>query len=192
MFSLSSATGLLTVGLLSTFAFAQNGTSTNGSSLATLPIYQNVPAANVENAEAIAAINQALSLYSIALDTKNFTALSGVFTEDVVAYIAPGSAINGRAAYEKFLASDLSPYKTQHLTNTVFAYNIKGTTAESVSYQQAIYIGTGSLLGQVVTFYERFDDSWRRVEGRWKSFKRTIDIFVSQLVSKTANGLFRL
>lgn len=134
----------------------------------------------VGDTDAIAAINQGLSLYAIAIDTKNFSALSGAFTSNVVALGAP-TPINSLAEYESYLASDLAPYKTQHTSTTVFAYNISPVAAQSISYPQASYFGSGSLLGQTFTFYERADDVWSRSEedGGWRISKRSLDIFVS-------------
>jgi len=178
-FSLPSILGLLTVCLLPTITTAQNSSS---NAEGTSPIFANVAPVLTGDTDAIAAINQGLSLYGIALDTKNFTALSGVFTSDVEAVVAPGGPIVGLAAYEAFLASNLSPYKTQHISTTVFAYDIGNGAAQSISYQQSIYFGSGDLLGQIVTYYERFDDTWRKNEanGSFKVAKRSLRIFVSR------------
>ncbi len=181
--SLPSTLGLFTACLLLTVTTAQNSSS---NAEGTSPIFANVAPVLTGDTDAIAAINQGLSLYGIALDTKNFTALSGAFTSDVVAVVAPGGPIVGLAAYEAFLTSNQSPYKTQHLSTTVFVYDIGNGAAQSISYHQAIYFGSGNLLGQTVTFYERFDDTWRKSEadGSYKIAKRSLNIFVSRPLSK--------
>ncbi len=183
-FSLLSILGLLTACLLPIITTAQNSSS---NAEGTSPIFTNVAPVLTGDTDAIAAITQGLSLYGIALDTKNFTALSGAFTSDVVAVVAPGGPIVGLAAYEAFLASNQSPYKTQHISTTVFAYDIGNGAAQSISYQQAIYFGSGSLLGQIVTFYERFDDTWRKSEadGSYKIAKRSLNIFVGRPLSRS-------
>lgn len=184
LFSLPSILGLLTACLLLTVTTAQNSSS---NAEGTTPIFTNVAPVLTGDTDAIAAITQGLSLYGIALDTKNFTALSGTFTSDIFAAVAPGGPIVGLPAYEAFLASNLSPYKTQHISTTVFAYDIGNGAAQSISYQQAIYFGSGSLVGQIVTFYERFDDIWRKSEadGSFKIAKRSLNIFVSRPLSRS-------
>ena len=153
----------------------------NSSALAVgaSPIFTDVPPVAVADPYVIQAITQKLSLYDIALDTKNFSALSGAFTDDVVANVAP-FPIQGLAAYEAFLQADLALSKTQHTTTTVFAYDIKPYTAKSISYADANYFGLGSALGQTFTFFERFDDVWTKgADGPWKISERSLTIFVS-------------
>ena len=181
-FSLHSFISLLAVSLLPSVALArsaQNPSNASANTEGISPLFAVVPPVLTGDTDAIVAIAQGLSLYGLAIDTKNFTALAGAFTSDIVANVPP-LPVTGLAKYESFLAADLAPLKTQHITSNVFAYNIAEGTAESISYQQAVHIGSGKLLGQVVTFYERFDDVWRKdlVEGSWKISERTLSIFV--------------
>lgn len=173
---------LLAVNLLPSVALvrsAQTPSNASANAEGISPLFAVVPPVLTGDTDAVVAITQGLSLYGLAIDTKNFTALAGAFTSDIVANVPP-LPITGLAKYESFLAADLAPLKTQHITSNVFAYNIAGGTAESVSYQQAVHIGSGKLLGKIVTFYERFDDVWRRdqVDGSWKISERTLSIFV--------------
>ena len=144
------------------------------------PVFTDVPPVRVADPYVIAAITQKLALYDIAIDTKNFSALSGTFTTDVVPNVAP-VPIKGLAAYEAFLQADLAGKRTKHTTDTVFVSNIEPYTARSISYSDAIYFGRGSALGQQFTFYERFDDVWSKdkVDGSWKISERTLIFFVS-------------
>ena len=181
-FSLHSFISLLAVNLLLLVALARSAQTPSNASdntEGTSPLFAVVPPVLTGDTDAIVAITQGLSLYGLAIDTKNFTALAGAFTSDIVANVPP-LPITGLAKYESFLAADLASLKTQHITSNVFAYNIAEGTAESISYQQAVHIGSGKLLGQVVTFYERFDDVWRRdlLDGSWKISERTLNIFV--------------
>ncbi|KAG6988574.1 hypothetical protein G7Y79_00071g097450 [Physcia stellaris] len=163
-FSLHLCFDLLAVNLLPSVVLVRGAkTSSNASFNAegTSPLFAIVPPVLIGDTDAITAITQGLSLYGLAIDTKNFTALEGAFTDDMVANVPPVPVI-GLANYESFLAEDLVPLKTQHITSNVFVYNIRERTARSTSYQQAVHIGSGNLLGQIVTFYERFDDVWRR------------------------------
>lgn len=167
--------GLLASGVVPALVSAQN----NGSSLTegTSPIFSVVPPTSLNDTETIAAINQGLSLYGFAIDTKNYSALSGVFAPDINAQVAP-TPITNLQQYESFLQSDLEPYKTQHTTTTVFVYDIGPTTAQSASYAQAIYFGQKELLAQTVIFYERFNDEWTKGDdGSWKIAKRSLNIF---------------
>ena len=63
----------------------------------------------------------------------------------------------------------------------MFAYDIGDGTAQAISYQQAVYFGSGNLTGQIVTFYERFNDVWRKdlADGSLKISKKSLAIFVS-------------
>lgn len=178
--SLLPTVALLTTSLLPSTTAQSAGLNTSSNAVGASPLFGALPPILTGDTDAIAAITQALSLYGIAIDTKNFTALSGVFTSDVVALVAP-TPINNLAQYESFLASDLAPFKTQHITDNVFVYDIADGAAKSISYQQAVYFGSGNFTGQIVTYYERFDDVFSKnlADGSWKSAKRSINIFVS-------------
>lgn len=184
-FSLLSFTRFLTLGFLPQIILSQsitNATDDPTNALSESPQFDVVPPYLTGDTDAIVAITQAISLYGLALDTKNFTALSGAFTSNVNASVTT-SPITSLAQYESFLASDLAPYKTQHISFNVFAYDIINGTAKSISYQQAIYFGSGNLTGQVVTYYERFFDNWVKdlTDGSWKIVRRVLTIFVSDV-----------
>lgn len=172
---------------LSLLSFTQSATAQNNASsdaVGASPIFTEVPPVAVADPYVIEAITQKLALYDIALDTKNFTALSGTFIDDVIPKVAP-IPINGLAAYEAFLQADLERIKTKHTTDTVFVYDITPYSAQSISYADATYFGTGDALGQVFTFYERFNDVWSKskVDGSWKISERSLNFFVSLCVS---------
>ena len=168
----------------STLFLLISGTTAQGNfssdAVGASPIFTEVPPVGVADPYVITAITQKLALYDIAIDTKNFSALSGAFTADVVPNVAP-VPIKGLAAYEAFLQADLAGSRTKHTTDTVFVSNIEPYTAQSISYSDAIYFGRGSALGQQFTFYERFDDVWSKdkVDGSWKISERTLVFFVS-------------
>ncbi|KAL8797483.1 MAG: hypothetical protein Q9195_000299 [Heterodermia aff. obscurata] len=167
----------LTLAVLASSTFAQGNFSSDA--VGASPIFTDVPPVGVADPYVIAAITQKLALYDIAIDTKNFSALSGTFATDVVANVAP-VPITSLAAYEAFLQADLAGSRTKHTTDTVFVSNIEPYTAQSISYSDAIYFGRGSALGQQFTFYERFDDVWSKdkVDGSWKISERTLVFFV--------------
>jgi len=65
------------------------------------------------------AIRDTLSRYPLAVDSKNFTALSLVFTADAVAnYSAPLNVLNGLPAIEGTLQQSLAAVGTQHALST--------------------------------------------------------------------------
>ena len=174
----SSLAAFFTLSLLTSGTTAQGNFS--GDAVGASPIFTDVPPVGVADPYVIEAITQGLALYDIAIDTKNFSALSGAFTTDVVPNVAP-VPIKGLAAYEAFLQADLAGSRTKHTTDTVFVSNIEPYTAQSISYSDAIYFGRGSALGQQFTFYERFDDVWSKdkVDGSWKISERSLVFFVS-------------
>ncbi|KAG7004480.1 hypothetical protein G7Y79_00025g057660 [Physcia stellaris] len=180
-FSLLSFARFLALGLLPRIILSQgitNATDDPTNALSESPQFDVVPPYLTGDTDAIVAITQGLSLYGLALDTKNYSALSGAFTSNVNASVAP-FPITSLAQYESFLTSDLAPYKTQHVSDNVFAYDFINGTAKSISYQQAIYFGSGNLTGQVVTYYERFFDNWVKElsDGSWKIARRILTIF---------------
>ena len=64
-------------------------------------------------------IRNTLGQYPLAIDSKNFTALSLVFTTDIVAnYSDPIGVISGLPTVEQTLAAILAPVTTQHALST--------------------------------------------------------------------------
>ena len=165
--------------LLSGSATAQAQTNSSGDAVGTSPTFSKVPPVTAADSFVIDSINQRLSLYNIALDTKTFSLLDGVFTPDIVPQVAV-VPINGLPAYESFLASDLKGTRTKHTTDTVFVYDITNSTARSISYSDATYFGQGDGKGKAFAYYERFDDFWSNngVSG-WKASQRSLTFFVS-------------
>lgn len=68
---------------------------------------------------AIVSLQQTIALYPLAVDGKNFSALSAVFAPNVVAnYSAPLNVIYGLEAVEATLQAALAPVITQHALST--------------------------------------------------------------------------
>ena len=68
---------------------------------------------------ATVALQQVLARYPLAIDGKNFSALSAVFTPDVVAnYSAPLNIIYGLKSLETVLEESLAKVSTQHALST--------------------------------------------------------------------------
>ena len=74
---------------------------------------------------AIVSLQQTLALYPLAIDGKNFSALSAVFTQNVVAnYSAPLNVLYGLEAVEAALQASLAPVTTQHGLSTFSVQNL--------------------------------------------------------------------
>lgn len=74
---------------------------------------------------AIVSLQQTLALYPLAIDGKNFSALSGVFAPNVVAnYSAPLNVIYGLEAVEATLQAALAPVTSQHALSTFSVQNL--------------------------------------------------------------------
>lgn len=91
-----------------------------------LPVFTLLPAALASShmpssavTTAIVSLQQTLALYPLAIDRKNFSALSAVFAPNVVAnYSAPLNLLYGLEAVEANLQASLAPVTTQHALST--------------------------------------------------------------------------
>ncbi|KAL8832007.1 MAG: hypothetical protein Q9191_000536 [Dirinaria sp. TL-2023a] len=146
-----------------------SGASVNGTSSAN-------PASN--DADAITAISQLLSLFSITLDTKDFSALRGVYASNAILG-GDGAAqnITGISAIESFYRAQFgnASVSTQHTSDTVYVSDVTATSARSVSYGNAFYFGPKVLerggqmfSNQSVVFRERFDNKYSKGEDGWR------------------------
>lgn len=74
---------------------------------------------------AIVSLQQTLALYPLAIDGKNFSALSAVFAPSVVAnYSAPLNVIYGLENVEAALQAALAPVTSQHALSTFSVQNL--------------------------------------------------------------------
>lgn len=139
------------------------------------------------DSDTLASINQLLSLFSIALDTKNFPALRDVFAPNAQ-LTGGGDPIKGLPAIEDFYRNTFqnASLNTQHTSDTVFGYNFSATTASSTSYANAIYFGPavlerGGLFfpNSSVIFREKFESEYVRVQdGSWRISKQELLLLV--------------
>ncbi|KAL9116564.1 MAG: hypothetical protein Q9187_006911, partial [Circinaria calcarea] len=104
-----------------------------------------------QNPSTVSQIRNTLALYPLAIDGKNFAALSLVFTPDVVAnYSAPLNVLTGLATVQATLQQSLMYVDTQHSYGTqVIEVLARGCTAKSVTYFTASHFGRGKYSGQV-------------------------------------------
>ncbi|RYO77889.1 hypothetical protein DL766_006310 [Monosporascus sp. MC13-8B] len=112
------------------------------------------------------AIKNTLSLYCIALDTKDFRLLEQVFAEDVDAKY-PFAAMKGVRDVADAIQKRLAPIASQHaLTTQTISIAADGKTAEAVTYFTGIHFGQGKWKGKEVTAWGRYVDTLVLFEGK--------------------------
>lgn len=127
-------------------------------------------------------IRDKISLYSIALDTKNFALLSEVLTVDVVADYGlppPNALVHGLAENQKVLKAAIDHYTTQETISTTVVDFIDENSPNSTAYLVANYFGKGNLTGQLLSVYGKYEDKWAFEGGSWKIKNRILSFFVS-------------
>ena len=108
-------------------------------------------------------IRNALSLYALSVDSKNFGALSGIFAPNFVGNFSLGGPdLQGVAAAEKALADALKGLVSHHQIGTQVVDITSETQASSTAYFTATFFGQGNLTGQIATAYGKYVDSWTR------------------------------
>lgn len=130
----------------------------------------------------IEAIRATLALYPLAVDGKNFDALSRIFAEDAVAnYSEPLNVLTPLSTIKSSLESSLNPVTTQHAYGTQLIDILSPDSAFSVTYYTATHFGKGSLFtGQTVTAFGQYQDVWRKQrDGAWKITHRNLVYMVS-------------
>lgn len=96
-------------------------------------------------------IRHTLSLYSLAIDGKDYEALDLVFTKDAAAnYSAPLGVVTPLSAIESVVQKALAFVDTQHkLSTQEIVITRNGCQAKSLTYLQADHFGQGNYAGQV-------------------------------------------
>jgi len=108
------------------------------------------PATNSQPADTVAQILNTLSLYPLAIDGKNFPALSLVFAPNVIAnFSAPVGVLTPLPAVQKGLEQILAPVDSQHSYGTQIVDVLDDCHVRSVSYFTASQFGKGKYYGQV-------------------------------------------
>ena len=127
-------------------------------------------------------IRNKLSLYAIAVDTKDFSLLSEVFTQIAIAdYSAPppNNIYHGLPAIQEFLKESVNTAVTQHTISSTVVDSINGFSPNSTAYVVANCLGHGDLIGQTLFIYGKYMDQWVSESGRWKIKNRHFTLFVS-------------
>ncbi|KFY24681.1 hypothetical protein V491_02057, partial [Pseudogymnoascus sp. VKM F-3775] len=149
------------------------------SSLPTLLSNDNLPV----DPRTIESIRATLSLYSLAIDGKNFAALSRLFAPNAVAnYSAPLNVLTPLSTIQATLEASLKPVTTQHSFGTQLIDVLSHDTAFSVTYYTATHFGRGEFEGKTATAFGQYQDVWKKqTDGGWRITHRNL-VYMGALV----------
>jgi hypothetical protein len=153
------------------------------------------PAPVLTDATSIEAIRQTLAIYALAIDGRNFQALTKVFATNARAnYSDPIGVLVGVQNIISTLAPGLLEFaSTQHFLGTQYIDICSLTTAVSVTYFQAShffvpYTGIANTINgsQVLIDKSQYQDTWaRQTDGTWKITNRNLVRMVSSSATNT-------
>ncbi|OJI96601.1 hypothetical protein ASPVEDRAFT_78367 [Aspergillus versicolor CBS 583.65] len=133
-------------------------------------------------------IRHALALYPLAIDGKDFAALSSIFAPDAVAnYSAPLNVLTPLDSIQDTLSASLACVSTQHSLGTQIIDVVSPLEARSVTYFTASHFGrSGRMAAQVATAHGQYQDLWRRQEdGNWRVVVRNL-VYMSEVMGNQA------
>ena len=160
-----------------------------GTVLATLPLAclagrASSPHIHQTGTGAIVQVQQTLNLFPLSVDSKNYTILSEIFTEDAIANFQLFPIANGLPAIVDGLSRLLAPLVSQHSYTTQEITLDNGTDGSAITYLQGNFFGQGNLTGQVLNNYGKYLDDLTFVDGvGWRVRNRTLITIVSFLHS---------
>ncbi|KAL4806826.1 hypothetical protein BDV18DRAFT_159995 [Aspergillus unguis] len=137
-------------------------------------------------------IRNTLALYPLAIDGKNFTALSSIFAPAATAnYSAPLNVLAPLSGIQSALANSLACVSTQHSLGTQAIDVLSGRYARSVTYYTASHFGISpGMKSQVATAHGQYQDLWERVDfdergvrtgGVWRVVHRNL-VYMSEVM----------
>jgi ketosteroid isomerase-like protein len=109
--------------------------------------------------------------YPHALDSRDFDAYAGLFTEDGELTLQ-GSTAKGRAAIKTFVAGLPPEPRVMHPISNL-SYEIEGDRATGGAYWQDIGLVNGA---PGVLVAGRYEDTLRKIDGEWRIATRNIII----------------
>ncbi|KAF1984373.1 hypothetical protein K402DRAFT_381074 [Aulographum hederae CBS 113979] len=125
-------------------------------------------------------IRSTLSRYALAIDLKDFDSLDSVFTKDIVAnYSEPLNVLTGIEEVKTSLEASLAPVTSVHSITTQLIDFHDDDTVSSLTYYTAAQFGTGSLEGELVSAWGRYEDELVRTLVGWRISKRQLVYMVS-------------
>ncbi|KAL4918311.1 hypothetical protein BDW62DRAFT_200937 [Aspergillus aurantiobrunneus] len=132
-------------------------------------------------------IRRTLALYPLAIDGKDFAALSHVFAPGAVAnYSAPLNVLTPLQTIQDTLSASLSCVTTQHSLGTQVIDILSPVSARSVTYYTAAHFGMGALSDQVAVAHGQYQDLWERQgHGGWRVVVRDL-VYMSEVIGNKA------
>jgi ketosteroid isomerase-like protein len=133
------------------------------------------------NPSDILSIQHTIAQYPIAIDSKDFSKLSAVFTEDAFAnYSIAAPLMYGLPAIESTLQAVLVNQTTQHSLTTQSIDVLNNTHAEATTYVIATQFGKAGTIyqGQLVVVYAYYSDELRVDHDTWKIYNRQVVFMV--------------
>jgi len=114
--------------------------------------------------------------YCWALDTRDWTALANVFTEDARADFGFASEIHGLAGIQAFVSGVLTPLDgSQHLV-TNHQIDARDDDVRSRSYFHAQHIRKGVEGGDHYVVAGIYRDAWSRTPDGWRVHARRLEV----------------
>ncbi|KAI4194060.1 MAG: hypothetical protein LQ350_008006, partial [Teloschistes chrysophthalmus] len=138
-----------------------------------------------QDATTYASINQLNSLFGFALDFKKFSFLSFVYAPDAQLGGGASEPTVGLPAIIDFYTTVFqnASLRTQHTSDTVYAFDIEKRTAKSVSYATAVYFGPevyerggGNFTNSSVVYREVFHNSYVKRKEGWRISEQNLTI----------------
>lgn len=139
-------------------------------------------------ADILAEISQVLSAYGIFLDQGRYDAFPTIFTDNIYTNLfgdPPVTNIKDLIAGFK----DSRPFVSQHISSNEFVYELSPYSAKVTSYSTVYFFGEGRRRpgddargpgeGQLLTFFDAYDDVFVNVWGKWKISQRIFRNLVS-------------
>ncbi|KAF2854575.1 hypothetical protein T440DRAFT_415940 [Plenodomus tracheiphilus IPT5] len=112
------------------------------------------------------AIQNVISRYCEALDSKDFETLANVFTPDVAANYPFNSNLQGIEAVSAAIQKRLGPIRTHHnLTTQSTTFDVRGKAAYTVTYFQGVHFGQARHEGKQLCAYGKYMDHLVLVNG---------------------------
>ncbi|KAK3114109.1 hypothetical protein LTR53_007894 [Teratosphaeriaceae sp. CCFEE 6253] len=113
------------------------------------------------------AIQNTISRYCLALDTKDFELLKQVFTPDVDTIYPFGGQRKGVQSVADAIQNRLAPVASQHaLTTQQIEVAADGKSAEAITYFTGVHFGKGKWDGKEVTAWGKYTDTLTLSEGK--------------------------
>jgi ketosteroid isomerase-like protein len=136
--------------------------------------------------------------YVVALDTRNWTALEAVFTDDVHVNYGDVEKLDGKANVLKMISSTLGKCgPTQHLLGN-YRIEVRGDNATSACYLRAMHAGKGDDKDKVWDLWAEYVDELVRTAAGWRisqrierSFHMTGDISVLGLDAEVVKEVLK-